>query len=143
MEYKKVKWSFEEGSQIPEERKEAKGNGKRGRYTQMNAEFQKILRRDNKAFFNEICKEIEENSRMGKTRDLFEQIGDIKGTVHEWIIMLKDRNNKDLRDAEEIKKRWQENTEKLYKKGLNDQDNHVGLFTHLEPGRMLADRLGV
>ena len=80
----------------------------------MNAEFQKILRRDNKAFFNELCKEIEENSRMGKTRDLFEKIGDIKGTVHEWIIMLKDRNNKDLRDAEEIKKRWQENTEKLY-----------------------------
>ena len=119
-------------SQIPEERKKAKGNRERGRYTQLNAEFQKISGRNNKAFFKEYHKETEENSRKGKTWDIFEKIGDIKETFHAWMIMLKDRNDKDLIEAEEIKKRWQENTEKLYKKCLNDWNNHVGLVTHLE-----------
>ena len=92
-----------------------KSKGERERYTQLNAEFQRIARRE-KAFFNEQCKEIEENNRMGKTRDLFKKIGDIKGSFHAMMCMIKDRNSKDLTEAEEIKKRWQEYTEELYKK---------------------------
>ena len=102
------------------------------RYTQLNTEFQRIARRDKKAFLREPCREIEENSRMGKTRDLFKKIGDIKGTFHAKMGTIKDRNSKDLTEAEEIKKRWQEYTE-LYKKGLNDSDYHDGVITHLEP----------
>ena len=92
-----------------------KSKGERERYTQLNAEFQRIARRE-KAFFNEQYKEIEENNRMGKTRDLFKKIGDIKGSFHAMMCMIKDRNSKDLTEAEEIKKRWQEYTEELYKK---------------------------
>ena len=91
-----------------------KGKGERERYTQLNAEFQRIARRDKKAFFNEQCKEIEENNRMGKTRDFFKKTGDIKGTFHARLGTTKDRNGKDLTEAEEIKKRWQEYTEELY-----------------------------
>ena len=91
-----------------------KGKGESKRYTQLNAEFQRIARRDKKGFLNEQCKEIEENNRMGKTRDLFKKIGDIKGTFHERMGIIKDRNGKDLTEAEEIKKRWQEYTEELY-----------------------------
>ena len=98
----------EEAIQIAEKRREAKDKGERERYTQLNAEFQRIARRDSKAFLNEQCKEIEENSRMGKTRDLFKKIGNIKGTFHAWMGMTKDRNIKDLIEAEEIKKSWQE-----------------------------------
>ena len=112
---KKAKWSSEEALQIAEERGEAKSKGERERYTQLNAEFQRIARRE-KAFFNEQYKEIEENNRMGKTRDLFKKIGDIKGSFHAMMCMIKDRNSKDLTEAEEIKKRWQEYTEELYKK---------------------------
>ena len=90
-------------------------------------------RRDKKAFLNEQCKEIEESNKMGKTRDLFKKIGDIKGNFHVRMGTIKDRNHKDLTEAEEIRKRWQEYTEELYKKGLDDLDNHDGVVTHLEP----------
>ena len=107
--------------------------GRRERYTQLNAEFQKKARRGEKAFLNEQCKEIEESNKMGKTRDLFKKIGDIKGNFHVRMGTIKDRNHKDLTEAEEIRKRWQEYTEELYKKGLDDLDNHDGVVTHLEP----------
>ena len=98
----------------------------------MNGDFQRIAMRDEKAFLKVQFKEIEQNIRIGKARDLFKKTGDIKGTFHARMGMIKDRNGKDLREAEEIKKRWQEYTE-LYKKGLNDPDNHDGVVTHLEP----------
>ena len=98
----------------------------------MNAEFQRIGRRDNKAFLSDQCKEIEENNRMEKTRDLFEKFRDIKGTFHAKMGSIKDRNGMDLTEAEDTKKRWQEYTE-LYKKDLHDPDNHNGVITHLEP----------
>ena len=99
----------------------------------MNAEFQRIARRDNKAFFSDQCKEIEEHNRMGKTRELFKKIRDTKGTFHATMGSIKDRNGMDLTEAEDIKKRWQEYTEELYKKDLQDPDNHDGVITHLEP----------
>ena len=98
----------------------------------MNAEFQRTARRDKKAFLSNQCKEIEENNRMGKTRDLLKKIKDTKGTSHAKMGSIKDRNGRDLTEAEDIKKRWQENTE-LYKIDLHDQDNHDGVITHLEP----------
>ena len=98
----------------------------------MNAEFQRIVRRDKKAFLSDQCKEIEENNRMGKTRDFFKKIKDIKGTFHAKMDTIKNRNGMDLTEAEDIKKRWQEYTEP-YKKDLNDPDNHDGMITHLEP----------
>ena len=99
----------------------------------MNAEFQRIARRDKKDLLSDQCKEIEENNRMGKARDLFKKIGDTKGTFHAKMDTIKDRNGMDLTEAEDIKKRWQESTE-LYKKGLHDPDNHDGVITPLEPG---------
>ena len=99
----------------------------------MNAEFQRIARRDKKAFLSDQCKEIEENSRMRKTSDLFKKIRDTKGLFHANIGSIKDRNGMDLIEAEDVKKRWQEYTEELYKKDLNDADNHDGVITHLEP----------
>ena len=110
---KKAKWLSEEALQIAEERREAKGKGERERYTQLNAELQRIARRHKKAFFKEQCKEKQENHRMGKTRDLFKKIRDLKGTFHARMSTIKDRNDKDLTEAEEIKKRWQEYTEEL------------------------------
>ena len=110
-----------------------KGTWERERYTQLNAGLQRTARRDRKAFFSEQCKEIEGNNRTGKTRDLFKKIGDIKGTSHAKMGMIKDRNDKDLTEAEEVQERWQEYTEELYWKGLNDLDNHNGVITHLEP----------
>ena len=98
----------------------------------MNAEFQRIARRD-KAFLSDQCKEIEENNRMGKTRDLVKKIRDTKGTFHAKMGSIKDRNGMDLTEAEDIKKRWQEYTEELYKKDLHDPDKHNGVITHLEP----------
>ena len=98
----------------------------------MNAEFQRITRRDKKAFFSDQCKEIEENNRMGKTRDLFKKIRDTKGTFHIKMGTIQDRNGMDLTEAEDIKKRWQEFTE-LYKKDLHDPDNHDSVITHLKP----------
>ena len=106
-----------------------KGKRERERCTQLNAEFQRIAKRDEKTFLNEQCKEIEESIRMGKTRDLLKKTGDINGTFHAKMDTKMDRNGKELTEAEEVK-RWQESTEELYKKGLNDPDNHV--VTHLE-----------
>ena len=114
-------------------RREAKSKGEKKRYKHLNAEFQRIVRRDKKAFFSDQCKEIEENNRMGKTRDLFKEIRDTKGIFHAKMGSIKDRNGMDLTEEEDIKKRWQEYTGKLYKKDLNDLDNHDGVFTHLEP----------
>ena len=99
----------------------------------MNAEFQRLQRRDNKAFSSNQCKEIEEDNRKGKTRDLFKKIRDAKGTFHAKMGSIKDRNGMDLTEAEDIKKRWQEYTKELYKKDLHDPDIHNGVITHLEP----------
>ena len=123
----------EEALPIAEKRREAKGKGEKERYTQLNAEFQRTARRDQKAFLSDQCKEIEENNRMGKTRNLLKKVRDIKGTFHAKMGTRKDRNGMDLTEAEEIKKRWQEYTEELYKKDLNDPDNHDGEIKHLEP----------
>ena len=110
-----------------------KSEGEKERYSHLNTEFQRIARRDKKAFLlSDQCKETEENNKMGKTRDLFKNIRDTKGTFHAKLSSIKDRNGMDLREAEDIKKRWQEYTE-LYKKDLHDQDNHDGVITHLEP----------
>ena len=98
-----------------------------------NAEFQRIVRRDKKAFLGDQCKEIEENNRMGKTRDLFKKIRDTKRIFHKKMGSVKDRNGMDLKEAEDMKKRWQEYTAELYQKDLHDPDNHNGLITHLEP----------
>ena len=106
----------EEALQIAEKRREAKGKGEKGKYIHLNAEFQKIARREQKAFLSDQCKEIEENNRVGKTRNLFKKIRDIKGTFHVKMDTIKDRKEMDLTEAEDIKKRWQEYTEELYKK---------------------------
>ena len=114
-------------------RREVKGKGKKERYTRLNAEFQRIARRDKKASLSDQCKEIEENNRMGKTRDLFKKIRDIKGIFNEKTDTIQHRNSMDISEAEDIKKRGQEYTEELYKKDLHDQDNYNGVITHLEP----------
>ena len=114
-------------------RREAKSKGEKESYKHLNAEFQRITRRDKKAFLSDQCEEIEENNRMGKTRDLFKKIRATKGTFHAKMGSIKDRNCMDLTEAEDIKKRWQQYTEELYKKDLHDQDNHDGVITHLEP----------
>ena len=109
------------------------GKGEKERYTHLNEEFQRIARRDKKAFLSDQFKEIEENNKMGKNRDLFKKTRDTKGTFHANMGTIKDRNDMDLTEAEDIKKRWQEYTEELYKKDLHDPDNHDGVITHLEP----------
>ena len=121
----------EEVLQIPEKRREAKGKGEKKRYTHLNAEFQRIAR-SGKAFLSDQCKEIEENNGMGKTRDLFKKIRDTKGTFPAKMGSIKDRNGMDLTEEEDIKKRWQEYTEELYKKDLHNPDNHDGVITDLE-----------
>ena len=126
---KKAKWLSEEALQIAQKRREAKGKGEMERYTHLNAEFQRIAGRDKKAFLSYQCKEIEENNRMGKTRDLFKKLRDTKGTFHAEMGTIKGRNGMDLTEAEDIKKRWQAYTEELYKKYLHDPDNHDG--THI------------
>ena len=131
-ETQKGKWLSEETLQIAEKRREVKSKGEKERYKHLNAEFQRIARRDKKAFFSNQCKEIEEKNRLGKTRDLFKKIRDTKGTFHAKMGSIRDRNGMDLTEAEHIKKRWQEYTE-LYKKDLHDPDNHNGVITHLEP----------
>ena len=113
-------------------RREVKSKGEKERYTHQNAEFQRIARRDKKAFLSEQCKEIDENNRTGKTRDLIKKIRDTKGTFHAKMGTIKDRNGRDLTEAEDIK-RWQEYTEELYKKDLHDASNHSGVITHLKP----------
>ena len=131
--YKKAKWLSEEALEIAEKKREAKGKGEKERYTHLNAEFQRITRRDKKAFLSDQSKETEERNRMGKTRDLFKKIRDIKGTFHAKMGTIKDRNGMDLTEAEYIKKSWQDYKEKLYIKGHNDPDNPNGVITHLEP----------
>jgi len=123
----------EEALLIAEKIKEAKGKGEKERYTHLNSEFQRKARRDKKAFLSDQRKAIEENNRMGKTRDLFKKIRDTKGKFHAKMGTIKDRNGMDLTEAEDIKKRWQEYTEDLYKKDLHDPDNQDGVITHLEP----------
>ena len=125
---KKAKWLSEEALQIAVKRK-----GEKERYTHLNADFQRIAGRDKKAFLSDQSKELEENNRMGKTRDLFKKIRDTKRTFHAKMGSIKDRNGMDLTEAEDIKKRWQEYTEELYKKDLHDPDNHDGMIAHLEP----------
>ena len=130
---KKAKWLAGEALQIAVKRRETKSKREKERYTHLNVEFQRMARRDEKAFLSDQCKEIEENNRMGKTRDLFKKIRDTKGTFHAKMGSVKDRNGMDLTEAEDIKKRWQEYTEELYKKDFHDPDNHDGVITHLEP----------
>ena len=114
-------------------RREAKSKGEKERYKHLKAEFQRIARREKKAFLSDRCKEIEENNRMGKAIDLFKKIRDTKGTFHAKMGSIKDRSGMDLIEAEDIKKRWQEYTEELYKKDLHDPDNHDTVITDLEP----------
>ena len=128
---KKAKRLSDEALQIAEKRREVKGKGEKERYTHLNAEFQRIAKRDKKANLSDQCKEIEENNRMGKTRDLFKKIRGTKGTFHAKMGSIKDMLGMDLTEAEDIK-RWQEYTE-LYKKDLHDPENHGGVITHLEP----------
>ena len=118
----KAKWLTEETLQIVVKRREVKSKGEKERYTHLNAEFQRIAKRDKKAFFSDQCKEMDENNRMRKTRDLFKKNRDTKGTFHAKVGSIKDRNGMDLTEAEDIKKMWQEYTEELYKKDLHDPD---------------------
>ena len=128
--WKKTKWLSKEVFQIPVKRREEKSKGEKGRYKHLNAEFQRIAR-DKKAFLSDQCKEMEENNRMGKTRDLFKKMRDNKGTFHAKMDSIKDRNGMDLTEAEDFKKRWQEYPEELYKKELHDPDNHDTLVWSL------------
>ena len=130
---KKAKWLPEKALQIAVKRREAKSQGGKERNKHLNAEFQRIARRDKKAFFSDQCKEIEEKNRMRKTRDLFKKIRDSKAIFHAKMGSVKERNGMDLTEAEDIKKRWQDYTEELFKKDLHDPDNHDGVITHLEP----------
>ena len=123
---KKQKWLSEEALKIAMKRREAKGKGEKQKYNHLNTEFQRISRRDKKAFLSDQCKEIEENNRMGKTRDLFKKIRDTNRTFHTKMGTIKDRNGMDLTEPEDIKT-WQEYTEELYKKDLHDPDNHDGI----------------
>ena len=130
---KEAKWLSEEALQIAVKRRETRGKGEKEQYSHLNAEFQRIARRDKKALLSDQCKEIEENNRMGKTRDLFKKIRDAKGTFHAKMGSIKGRSGMDLTEAEDIKKRWQEYPEELYKKDLHDPDNHDSVITHLDP----------
>ena len=129
----KAKWLSEEALKIAVKRREAKSKGEKERYSHLNADFQRIARRDKKAFLSDQCKEIEANNTMGKTRDLFKKIRDTKGTLHAKMGTIKDRNDMDLTEEEDIMKRRREYTEELYKKDLHDPDNHNGVITNLEP----------
>ena len=128
----KPKWLSEEALQIAEKGREVKGKREKERYTHLDAEFQRIARRDKKALLSNQCKEIEENNRMGKTRDLFKEISDTKGIFHAKMGTIQHRNGMDLTETEDIKMRWQEYTEKLYRNDLNDPDNHDGMIILVE-----------
>ena len=129
---KKPKWLSEEALQIAEEQREVKSKTERETYIQLNTEFQRISNRDKKAFFNEQCLIIEENNKGRKIRDLFRKIGNIKGAFHPKTGTIKEKNGRDLVNAEEIKKRWKEYTEELYKKYLNELDYYNGMVCHPE-----------
>ena len=135
---KKAKCLSEEAFHKAEKRREMKGKGKKEKYTHLNAEFPRRTRRDKKGFVSDQCKEIAENNRMGKARDFFKNIRDTKGTFHAKMGTIKDRNGMDLTKEEDIKNRWQEYTEELYKKDLNDPDNHDSVIIHLEPDILLS-----
>ena len=124
----KAKWLSEEALQIARKRREVRSKGEKERYKHLNVDFQRIARRGKKAFLSDQCKEIEENNRMGKTRDLFKKIRDTKETFHAKMDSIKDRNGMDLTETEDIKKRWQEYTEELYKKDLNAPDCHFAFW---------------
>ena len=128
-----LRWLSEEALQIAVKRREVKSKGEKERYKHLNTEFHGIAKRDKKDFLSDECKDIEENNKMGKTRDLFKKIRDTKGTFHAKRGSIKDKSDMDLTEAEDIKKRWQEYTEELYKKDLHNPDNHDGVITHLEP----------
>ena len=128
---KKAKWLSEEA--LAEKRRDAKSKGEKEKYTHLNAEFQRIAKRGKKTFLSDQCKEIKENNRMGKTRDLFKKFRGTKGTFHAKMGTVNDRNGLDLTEAGDIEKRWQEYTEELYRKDLHGPDNHDGVITHLEP----------
>ena len=130
---KKAKWLSREALQIAMKRREVKRKGEQERYKHLNAEFQRISRKDKKAFPSEQFQQIEKTNRTGKTRDIFQKIRDTKGTFHAKMGKIKDRNSMDLTEAEDIKKRWKEYTAELYKKDLRDPDNHDAVITHLEP----------
>ena len=130
---KKSKWLSGEALKIAYKKREVKSKGEKERYKHLNAKFQRIARRDKKAFLSNQCKEIEENNRMDKARDLFKKIRDIKGTCHAKMDSIKDRHGMDLTKAEDIKKRWWEYVEELNKKDRHDPDNHDGVITHLVP----------
>ena len=130
---KKAKWLSDEALQIAEKRRKVKDKEEKKRCTHLNAEFQRIARRDKIAFLSDQCKEIGENNRMGKTRDLFKKVRDTKETFHAKMGSVKDRNRRDLTEVKDIKKTWQEYTEEQYEKDLHDSDNHDGMITHLEP----------
>ena len=132
----------EEALQTAMKRREAKGKGEKERYTHLNAEFQRIASRGKKAFLCDQCKEKEENNRMGKTRDLFNKIRDTMGTFHAKMGKIKDRNGMDLTEAGDIKKKWQDYTEEVYKKDLHNPDNHDGVITHLEPVILECEVMG-
>ena len=129
-----AKWLSEEAFEIAVKSREVKSKGEKERYIHLNAEFQRKASRDKKAFLRDQCKETEENNRMEMTRDLFKKTRDTKGAFHPKMGSIKDRNGMDLTEAEDIRIRWQEYTEELYKKDLHDPDNHDGMITHLEPG---------
>ena len=131
MKCKKEKWLCEEALQIAEKRRE--GKGEKETYTYLNAKFQRIVQRDKKAFLSDRCKKIEESNRIGKTRDPFKKLRDTKEAFHAKMGTVKDRNGMDLTQTEDIKKKWQEYVEELYKKDLHDADIHDGVVTHLEP----------
>ena len=130
---RKAKWFCKEALQIAAKRREVKSKGEKERYTHLSAEFKRTARRYKKSFLSDQCKEIEENNRMGKTRDLFKKIRDIKGPFHAKMGTIEHRDGVDLTEAEDIKKRSQEYTEELYKKDFHNPDNHDGVITHLEP----------
>ena len=129
---KKAKWLSGEALHIAVKRREVKSKGEKERYKHLNAEFQRRARRDKNAFLHDQCKGIEENNRMGKTRDLSKKIRDTKGPFHAKMGSIKDRNSMGLTEAKDIKKKWQEYTEELYKKDLHKPDSHYGVITHLE-----------
>ena len=128
-----AKWLSEEALQIAEKRRDVKGKGEKERYTHLKSKFQRIARRDKKVFLHDQCKEIEKNNRIGKSKNFFKKIRDTKGTFHAKMGIIKDRNGMDLKEAEDIRKRWQEYMEELYKENLHDTDNHDGVITHLDP----------
>ena len=136
---KKAKWLSKEALQIAVKRREVKSKGEKETYSHLNAEFQRTARRHKKAFLNNQYKEIEENNRMGKTRDLFKKIRDTKGIFHAKMGSIKDRNGMNLIEVEDIKKRWQEYTKELYKKDLHEPENHNGVITHLEPDILVCE----